>query len=60
MYKNVPFNFKGEIYVQIYGVVTGSPIGLVLKIFFMVELKNTIIPWMENKIKVRYATQFAL
>ena len=44
MYKNVPFNFKGEIYVQIYGVVTGSPIGLVLKIFFMVELKNTIIP----------------
>lgn len=49
--KNVHFSFHDEIYVQNSGVALGSSLGLVLANIFMVELENTIITSLENKIK---------
>ena len=42
--KNAHFTFNNEIYQQCEGVVTGSPLGLVIAGIFMVELEKSLIP----------------
>ena len=45
------FTFNDEIYVQIDGVMMGSPLGSLIANIFMCELETTVIPKMMNKIK---------
>ena len=45
------FTFNDEIYVQIDGVMMGSPLGSLIANIFMCELETTVIPNMMDKIK---------
>ena len=61
--KEVPFSFNGEIYMQIDGVMMGSPLGPLFANIFMCELENHVIPRLAHKLKnwVRYVDDtFAL
>ena len=49
MHKNAHFYFDVEIYVQIYSEVMDSPLRAVLTNIFMVQLKNTTEPRLENQ-----------
>ena len=42
--KDVPFMFNGELYLQIDGVMMGSPLGAIFANIFMCELENSLIP----------------
>ena len=42
--KDVPFMFNGELYLQIDGVMMGSPLGALFANIFMCELENSLIP----------------
>ena len=44
------FTFNGEIYVQVDGVMMGSPLGSLIANIFMCELENDIIPTMSEKL----------
>ena len=52
MYQNVHFTLNTEIYVQNDGVAMGSPLGPILANVFMVELENTLIPRLQQHIKI--------
>ena len=49
--QEVPFTFNGESYMQVDGVMMGSPLGALFANIFMCELENTIIPELGNTIK---------
>ena len=42
--QKVPFTFNGETYMQIDGVMMGSPLGALFANIFMCELEETVIP----------------
>ena len=48
--QGVPFTFNNETYMQIDGVMMGSPLGALFANIFMCELENTVIPKLEGKI----------
>ena len=48
--KSVHFTFNGDIYQQLDGVAMGSPLGPVIAGIFMVELENTLIPTLVDKL----------
>ena len=50
--KNVHFSFNNQIYIQVDGVAMGSPLGPVLANIFMVELESSIIPTLNDQIKL--------
>ena len=50
--KNVHFTFNNQIYIQLDGVLMGSPLGPVLANIFMLELETSIIPNLNDKIKL--------
>ena len=50
--KNVHFTFNNETYIQVDGVAMGSPLGPVLANLFMVELETSVIPNLNNKVKL--------
>ena len=50
--KSVHFTLNNEIYVQNDGVAMGSPLGPILANVFMVELENTLIPRLQQHIKI--------
>ena len=50
--KNVHFTLNTEINVQNDGVAMGSPLGPILANVFMVELENTLIPRLQQHIKI--------
>ena len=49
--QGVPFTFNGETYMQIDGVMMGSPLGALFANIFMCELENTIIPKLSESIR---------
>ena len=49
--KNVHFAFNNEICIQNDGVAMGSPLGPILAGIFMVELENTLVPKLKQRIK---------
>ena len=49
--QGTPFTFDGKMYIQIDGVMMGSPLGPLFSDIFMNELENTIIPTLGNKIQ---------
>ena len=49
--KNVHFSFNNDIYVQIDGVVMGSPLGSVIANIFMVELESVLVPKLNDHVK---------
>ena len=49
--KNAPFDFNNDIYVQIDGIVVGSPLGPVIANKFMVELKSVSVPKLNDHVK---------
>ena len=49
--KTVHFTFDGNIYVQNDSVAMGSPLGPVLATIFMVELEQSVIPTLMDKMK---------
>ena len=46
--QGVPFTFNDETYMQIDGVMMGSPLGALFANIFMCELENTLIPKLQN------------
>ena len=50
--KSVYFTLNNEIYVQNDGVAMGSPLGPILANVFMMELENTLIPRLQQHIKI--------
>ena len=50
--KNVHFTFNNETYIHIDGLAMGSPLDPVLANIFMVELKTSVIPNINNKVKL--------
>ena len=46
--QGVPFTFNGETYLQIDGVMMGSPLGALFANIFMCELENTVIPKIQD------------
>ena len=49
--QGVPFTFNNETYLQIDGVMMGSPLGALFANIFMCELENTVIPKIQEIIK---------
>ena len=49
---NVHFSFNNEIYIQIDGVAMSSPLRSVIASIFMVELEATVVPKLEDHIKI--------
>ena len=49
--QGVPFTFNGETYMQIDGVMMGSPLGALFANIFMCELENTVIPKLGETIR---------
>ena len=47
--KCMQFSFNNDIYKQVDGVAMGSPWGPVLANVFMVELENTLVPKLLDK-----------
>ncbi len=45
------FTFNGETYVQIDGVMMGSPLGSLIANIFMCELENNLVPTMGTKLE---------
>ena len=50
--KNAKFTFNNETYIQVDGVAMGSPLGPLLVSIFMVKLEASIIPNLNNKVKL--------
>ena len=48
--QGTPFMFNGKMYVQIDGVMMGSPLGALFANIFMCELENTIVPQLGDNI----------
>ena len=48
--KNVHFTYDGKIYIQIDGVVMGSPFGPLLANIFMISLEEAILPSIKKHI----------
>ena len=48
--KNVHFSFNNEIYIQIGGVATSSPLAPVIANIFKVELETTLVPKVEDHV----------
>ena len=46
----VTFTFNGQTYIQVEGVMMGSPLGPVFANIFMCELENYLIPKLGDKI----------
>ena len=49
--QGTPFIFDGKMYVQIDGVMMGSPLGALFANIFMCELENNIVPTLGDKLK---------
>ena len=49
--KDVHFLFEDEIYQETDGVAMGSPFGPILPGIFVVELKTTIVPTLDNLLR---------
>ena len=49
--QGVPFTFNDDIYMQVDGVMMGSPLGALFANIYMCELENTIIPQLESSMK---------
>ena len=49
--KKVHFSFNNDIYVQIYDVAMGLPLGPVIVNIFMVELENVLVLKLNNHVK---------
>ena len=49
--KSLHFSFDNNNYVQNDGVIMGSPLGLVLANIFMVELEQSDMPTLMDKMK---------
>ena len=61
--KEVPFSFNEEMYMQVDGVMMGSPLGPLFANIFMCELENYVIPRLAHKLSnwMRYVDDtFAL
>ena len=61
--KEVPFSFNEEMYMQVDGVMMGSPLGPLFANIFMCELENYVIPRLADKLSnwMRYVDDtFAL
>ena len=52
--KEMHFSFNDCIYKQVNGVAMGSPLGPVLANIFMVELENSLIPNLNDKLSLWY------
>ena len=54
--REVPFSFNNQLYMQVDGVMMGSPLGPLFANIFMCELENNIIPRLSSRITnwVRY------
>ena len=50
--KNVHFTFNNQIYIQLDRVAMGSLLGPVLANIFMVELETSLIPNLNDKVKL--------
>ena len=50
--KNVHFTLNNKIYVQNDGVAMGSPLEPILANAFMLELENTLIPRLQQHVKI--------
>ena len=50
--KNIYFTFNNETYIQVDGVAMGSPLDPVLANMFMVELQKSVIPDLNDKVKL--------
>ena len=48
--QGVPFQFNGDMYTQIDGVMMGSPLGALFANIFMSELESKIIPNLGDKV----------
>jgi hypothetical protein len=48
--KDVPFTSNDEVFVQVDGVMMGSPLGPLFANIFMCELENEIVPKLENRL----------
>ena len=46
--KHVHFTFSGDIYIQLDGVATGSPLGSLLANVFMCSLEGAIVPTLKD------------
>ena len=45
------FSFNNDIYVQIYDIAMGLPLGPVIVNIFMVELENVLVLKLNNHVK---------
>ena len=52
--KEMHFSYNGTIYRQIDGVSMGSPLGPVIANIFMVELEKTLVPQLEENVRLWY------
>ena len=52
--KRMHFSFNNDIYKQTNGVAMGSPLGPVLANIFMVELEDSLVPRLSDKMKLWY------
>ena len=50
-YEKAHFSCNNEIYIQIDGVVVGSPLGPVITIIFMAESESILVPNLDNRVK---------
>ena len=50
-YEKAHFSCNNEIYIQIDGVVVGSPLGPVIAIIFMTESESILVPNLDNRVK---------
>ena len=50
--KKAKFTFNNEMYIQVDGVAMGSSLGPLLVSIFMVKLEVSIIPNLNNKVKL--------
>ena len=46
--KGVAFSFNGDLYIQVEGVMMGSPLGALFANIFMAELENKIVPRLQD------------
>ena len=48
--QGTPFMFNGKTYIQVDGVMMGSPLGALFANIFMCEMENEIVPTLGTKL----------